>query len=458
MLKLNYLDGVKMLGKSITVDFEKKCGRIKPLCSVNGGPRSGGAGLVYDFADEFCRMGVPFVRVGAASGDYGYNQFLNIHSIFPDFSADETLEESYNFLPTDLYLASVKAVGAEIFYCFGEASEPYSKKLFVSPPIDKEKWARICEHILMHYNEGWANGFKWNIKYVEIWNSPDTPEGFSASAEEYFELYRITANYLRERFPKLKIGAYGAGGFYSLNRIDATEEMKGYVPFMQQFLSYINREETQAPIDFFSWSCVTQNPEELAMHAKYARSYLDGAGHKRVRSIISRYNTVSGQTPPCLSQSFPSELASSLILIQKSSADMMFYSSADASSPENGLFSVEDHTAHRHYSAYNVMCFFAELYRLGTAVETTADYSKEIYSLGAKGDDGGAIMLVTRKYSGKAEIVLRGSTYTACSVTKVQPTSDRGAPNIFKAENVAIAGSKIVLPVKENEIYLIRLF
>ena len=87
-----------------------------------------------------------------------------------------------------------------------------------------------------------------------------------------------------------------------------------------------------------------------------------------------------------------------------------------------------------------------------------ADYSKEIYSLGAKGDDGGAIMLVTRKYSGKAEIVLRGSTYTTCSVTKVQPTSDRGAPNIFKAENVAIAGSKIVLPVKENEIYLIRLF
>lgn len=447
-----------MLGKSITVDFEKKCGRIKPLCSVNGGPRSGGAGLAYDFTDEFCKMGVPFVRVGASSGDYGYNQFLNIHSIFPDFSADETLEESYNFLPTDLYLSSVKSVGAEIFYCFGEASEPYSKKLFVTPPADKEKWARICEHILMHYNEGWANGFKWNIKYAEIWSCADTPEGFMGSAEDYFELYRITANHLRERFPKLKIGAYGAGGFYSLNRIDATEEMKGYVPFMQKFLTYINREDTKAPLDFFTWSCITQNPEELAMHAKYARSYLDTAGHKRVRSIISRYNTTLGQTTPALSTSFPSELAASLILIQKSQADMMFYSSADADSRENGLFSIEDYSTHRHYSAFNVICFFAELYRLGTAVETTADYSKEVYSLAARGADGGAVMMATRKYNGKVELVLRGSAFTTCSVTKVQPTAVRGAPNIFKAENVAVNGSKIVLSVKENEIYLVRLF
>ncbi len=447
-----------MLGKSITVDFDKKCGKIKPLTSVNGGPRSGGAGLSYDFSDEFSEMCVPFSRVGAASGDYGYNQFLNIHSIFPDFSADEELEESYNFLPTDLYLSAVRASGADIFYCLGEAGEPYSKKLYVSPPSDKEKWARICEHIIMHYNEGWANGFKWNIKYVEIWNCPDTPEGFSGSAGEYFELYRVAANHLRERFPRLKIGAYGAGGFYSLNRIDATEEMKGYVPFMQQFLAYINREETKAPIDFFTWVCVAKNPEELAMHAKYARSYLDAAGHKRVKSIVSCYDIQPGQVPNCLSSSFPSTLAASLILLQKSSADMMFYACTDAFSKENALFSIEDFSSHRHYSAYEVMKFFAELYKLGTAVETTADFGKELYSLGAKGTDGGAVVLATKKYAGKLELVLSGSTYATCSVTKVQPTSERGAPNIFKAENVAVSGSKIVLSVKENEIYFVRLF
>lgn len=445
-----------MLGKSISFDFEKRSGKIKPLFGINGAPRSGGAGLCYDFSDEFSEMGIPFVRVGGGAGDYGYNQFVNIHCIFPDFSADENLESSYNFLPTDLYLASVKAVGAEIIYCFGESREPYSRKLYAKSPADKEKWARVCEHILMHYNEGWSNGFKWNIKNVEIWNSADTAEGFSDSAEDYYELYKITALHLRERFPKIKIGAYGAGGFYSLNRLDASEEMKSYVPFMQNFLSYIRRFD--APLDFFTWCCCTSNPEELSTHAKYARSYLDAAGYKRTKSFISEYNTASSSFIPCLNPRFPAELATSLILAQKGNVDMMAYATSDAQSKDNGLFSVEDHTVHRHYSAYNVVCAFSELYRLGTAVESGGDFGKELYSLAAKNESEGAIFLVTRKHSGKIELVIRGAEFSTCSVIKIQPTSDRGTPNVFKAENVAVTGSKIIIPSKENEIYLVKLF
>lgn len=447
-----------MQDKRITVDFSKKCGKIKPLTAVNGAPRSGGVGLPYDFTDEFCAMAVPMARVGATTGDYGYNQFVNVHSIFPDFQADENLEDSYNFLPTDLYLASIRGAGAEIFYCLGEATEPYSKKLYARTPADKEKWARICEHIIMHYNEAWANGFKWNIKYFEIWNAPDTTEGFADSSEEYFELYRVVANHLKERFPKIKLGAYGARGFYALNRIDATEEMKGYVPFMQQFLSYISKEETSAPLDFFTWSCYTSNPEELAMHAKYARSYLDTAGRKRTRSILCEYNTHTRSGVPCLSRDFPSELGAALTLMQKSPVDVMMYSTTDVVSEKNGLFSVDDYTSHRHYSAYNVMCAFAELYRLGSAIETTSDYRKEVYSLAAQGKDSAAILVTTRDYRGKVELLLKDCPYTTCSVIKIQPTSERGAPNVYRAEGVAIAGSKIVISAKMGEIYLVKLF
>ncbi len=401
-------------------------------------------------------MGVPFVRVGAASGDYGYNQFVNIHSVFPDFSADENLEESYNFLPTDLYLSSVKSIGAEIVYCFGECREPFAKKLYAKSPADKEKWARICEHILMHYNECWANGFKWGIKNVEIWNSADTAEGFSDSSEEYFELYNITANHLRERFPKLKIGAYGSGGFYSLNRIDATEEMKSYLPFMQRFLSSVKA--SASPLDFFTWRCVTSNPDELSTHAKYARSYLDSAGFKRTKSFICDYNTASGAVLPCFNTSFPSELGVSLILAQKGDVDMMAYSTSDAHSRDNGLYSIEDYSTHRHYTAYNVACAFAELFRLGTVVESSADYTKELYSLAAKNDKEAAVFLVTRRHSGKIELVLKGADFALCSVIKIQATSDRGAAAVLKAENVAVTGSKILISSKENEIYLIKLF
>ncbi len=446
-----------MLGKNITVDFGKKCGRIKPLCGINGAPRSGGVGLPYDFTEEYISMRVPVVRVGASSGDYGYNQYLNIHSIFPDFTADESLEESYNFLPTDLYLTSVKSTGAEIIYCLGESCEPYSRKLYARAPEDYEKWARICEHIIMHYNEMWASGFKWNLKYFEIWNSADTAEGFSGDCSQFCEFYRAVARHIRERFPKIKLGAYGAGGFYALNRIDATEEMKGYVPFMQQFLSYISRPETEAPIDFFTWSCHTGNPEEMAMHMKYARSYLDNAGHKRVRSILCDHNFLTRSGPVALSAEFPSALGSELIMAQKSAVDMMIYASGDAASPRNGLFSIEDYSVHRHYSAYNVMCTFGELYRLGTAYETTADFRKEVYTLAAAGGSEGAILVVTRKYEGRIELTLKDSPFTVCSVAKIKPTSDRGQAKVYNADNIPICGSKILISASEGEIYLIKL-
>ena len=441
------------------MDFEKKSGKIKPVNCINGGPRSGGYNLPNDFTEEFTEMGIPFVRTNSSTGEYGLNQFINVHCIFPDFEADEDVPESYNFLPTDLYLASIKNTGAEIFYRLGESSEPYSKKIYSRAPKNPEKWASICEHIIMHYNEGWANGFKLNIKYWEIWNAADSAEGFDGDPKEYYELYRITSNRLRERFPKIRIGAYGARGFYSLNRLDATDEMKTYVPFMQKFFSYINSEATKAPLDFFTWSCYTSNPDELAMHIKYARTYLDSAGLKKARSIICEYNTTEkSNTPPALRPDFPSELAASLILAQKSSADMMMYSTSDISSPSNGLFSMDDwHTPH-HYAAYNVMCAFGKLYKLGVALETTGDYRKEVYALAATDRSEGAILLVTRNYSGRVEVVLKGSEFSTCTVVKTVPGGERGVGTVYRAENIAVTGGKIIIPTKKNEIYMISLF
>ena len=447
-----------MLNRVISVDFDKKCGKIKPINCINGGPRSGGCNLPYDFSEEFSEMGIPFVRTSSSAGEYGLNQFINVHCIFPDFDADPELEESYNFLPTDLYLASIRNTGAEIFYRLGESAEPYSKKLYARPPKDPYKWAVICEHIIMHYNEQWANGFKLGIKYWEIWSAADSSVGMQCEPREYFELYRIVANHLRERFPKIKIGAYGQSGFYSLNRLDATEEMKTYIPFMQQFLSYVNREETKAPLDFFTWSCYTSNPDELAMHIKYARNYLDAAGHKRTKSIICEYNTTKkGGAPNALRTDFPSELASSLILAEKSAVDMMFYSTSDINSEDNGLFSIEDYSKHRRYCAYNVMCAFGKLYKIGTAVETTGDYRKEVYALAAFNKKEGAILLATRDYSGRVEVVLRGQAFERCSVIKNVAGGERGAGNVYRAENIAVTGGKIIIPTKKNEIYYISL-
>lgn len=448
-----------MLNRVITVDFDKKCGKIKPVNSINGGPRSGGYDLPYDMSEEFSEMSVPFVRTSTARGEYGLNQFINIHCIFPDESADPSSEDSYNFLPTDLYLSSVRGVGADIFFRLGESPEPYSRKIFNKAPKDPERWAEVCEHIIMHYNEGWANGYKFNIKYWEIWNAPDSSEGFTGDAREFFELYRVTANRLRERFPRIKIGAYGQSGFYSLNRLDATEEAKNYIPFMQQFFQYITKEETYAPLDFFTWSCYTSNPDELAMHIKYARTYLDSAGLKKTRSVISEYNTVRKSSAPAAKRAdFPSELCSALILAQKNSVDMMFYSTSDVNSRDNGLYSIDDFETHRHYAAYSVMTAFGKLSRLGTVAETTGDYRKEAYSLCAFDKNEAALLLVTRNYTGRVEVILKGSDFTTCSVMKIVGGGERGEGTVYRAENIAITGGRILVPAKKNEVFMITFF
>ena len=448
-----------MQKKEIRVDFDKKCGKIKPLGCINGGPRSGGYNLPFDFSDEFCEMGVPLVRTAGAAGEYGHNQYINIHCIFPDFDADESLEESYNFLPTDLYLASIRNTGAGIFFRLGEGREPYARKLYAKPPRDPYKWARICEHIVMHYNEGWANGFKLGIKYWEIWSAPDTAECWAGDRSDYFELYRITANHLRERFPRIKIGGYGARGFYSLNRLDATEEMKTYVAYMQQFFGYVTRPETAAPLDFFTWACYTANPEELAMHSKYARSYLDGAGLRRTKSIVCEYNTTdNGGTPPALRESMPSELAASLIMAQKSPLDMLMYSTSDVYSRENALFSMDDHITPHHYASYNVMCYFAKLYKLGTSVDTGDDSRKELYSLAATNGSEAAMLMSCRTYEGRIEIVLSGAAFNSCTVSKILPGGTRGKGTSYRSRDVDISSGRLIISVKPQEVYMLSFF
>ena len=444
-----------MLHKVINVDFEKKCGRIKPLLGMNGGPRSGGYDLPIDFSEEYRELAVPFVRTSSAAGEYGLNQFVNIHCIFPDFDADEEAEESYNFLPTDLYLQSIKDCGADIIFRLGESPEPYKRKLYAKCPQDKEKWARICEHIVMHYNEGWADGFKMNIKFFEIWSGADRQEGFADNRVEFFELYTVCALKLRERFPKIKIGGYGMSGFYAQNRLGASEEQKTYVPTMQKFLNYIR--EREAPLDFFTWTCHTSNSEELLMHARYARTYLDSAGFKRTKSFLVDYNTAEGDTLPFEREGFHAELAASLITAQRASVDMMIYATSDITSGQNGLFSVTDFRIPYRYAAFHAAGLFAKLYRLGTAADTTGDCAKEIYSIAAFNKDEGGLMVVTRNYGGKVEIQLKGSEYDSCNVTKLVFGGERGRGAIYRSENIKINKNRLVLAAKKNEVYYFEL-
>ena len=215
---------------------------------------------------------------------------MDIHCVFPDFSANPHQASSYDFTLTDEYLAATRKTGAQIVYRLGESIEHTSKKRFVHPPPDAAKWAEVCLGIIRHYNEGWASGFRHDIRYWEIWNEPENrPAMWSGTDEDYFRLYRVAASAIKKRYPGLKVGgpAVGASGRFVNGEFHATA-------FVTNFLMLCRRESL--PLDFFSWHCYTADPSELARRARAIRRLLDDHGFIATESHLNEWNFLPGNT------------------------------------------------------------------------------------------------------------------------------------------------------------------
>ena len=147
-----------------TIDFSKEVGKIKPMHAVNGGPVQG-VTQGWDITPYYRAMNIPYSRLHDIEYPFGSDLFVDIHCIFPNFDADVNDPESYYFTSTDKYLENIIKAGGKPYYRLGESIDHTGLERFIKPPKDYKKWAEICEHIIRHYNEGWANGYKWDIEY-----------------------------------------------------------------------------------------------------------------------------------------------------------------------------------------------------------------------------------------------------------------------------------------------------
>ena len=202
--------------ENIKVDFSADKGKMKPMHAVNNGP-------VYKFTldqritniDAFREAAIPYARTHDAAfyANYGGEHTVDILAIFPDFEKDPYNPDSYDFALTDEYLKVMIYAGVKPFYRLGSKIEHWPKKYGTLPPKDFDKWAVICEHIIRHYTEGWANGFNYDIEYWEIWNEPDIASDdadyidkkcWGGTMNQFFEFYDIAAKHLKKCFPKKK--------------------------------------------------------------------------------------------------------------------------------------------------------------------------------------------------------------------------------------------------------------
>lgn len=169
----------------VTVDFSSTQGTLRPLHGINKGPLAPN-GLV-DLTEAHRRLRVPSTRLHDCH--HPNPAVVDLHAVFPDPDADPSLPASYEFRATDEYLAAVRATGAEIIYRLGESIEHQTVKRHVHPPRDPARWAAACAGIVRHYNEGWAGGYRYGIRYWEIWNEPENrPVMWTGTDAQFLEV------------------------------------------------------------------------------------------------------------------------------------------------------------------------------------------------------------------------------------------------------------------------------
>ncbi|MBQ3808960.1 MAG: hypothetical protein II840_13515 [Kiritimatiellae bacterium] len=383
----------------LEIDYDAERGAIKPLHGVNNAPvrvngKQGGQ-------DEFKAAGIPFVRTHDTAYSFGGTHYVDIPNVFPNFDADETNPSNYDFAYTDAYLKPIVAAGCKLFYRLGVTIENNwrVKAYNIFPPKDYAKWARICEHVVRHYNEGWADGFRWNIEYWEIWNEPENPAMWQGTKEQFFDLYRVAANHLKTTFPQIKVGGYAGCGFYTVDDAKRREESafyRSFVEWFEDFCRYVQAPETKAPLDFFSWHLYVSQEwpvDRIATHAAYVRKTLDAAGLNKTENIFNEWNIFRSdrkdQFETCKTHVGAANVAAAFCLMQNTSIDKAMYYDACPTRVYCGLFTFPGHRTTPCYEAFRA---WNELAKLGTAYEVTCD-EKGLYAAAAKNDKRRAFLV-----------------------------------------------------------------
>lgn len=282
--------------RTVTVDANQDLGPFGLLVGTNAGPMS--MDYEEDYTHHYQDVGFSAVRT------HDYYDPCDWYTIFPDWSRNPEDPASYDFASTDLVIAWIVASDLDVFFRLGPSwvspTFPYhadppgtirddeGNVIHVADEADFEKFANICRHIVMHYNEGWADGFYYDIQNWEIWNEPSLTEQFwTGTPLQFYQMFSIVAIVLKEFDPLLKVGGPGLAG--------------GYNPaYLDGLIGYLAAEDI--PLDFYSWHLYgrlggedpTCLPGHFKARAEHIRTTLDAFGYTNTVTICDEWNASLG--------------------------------------------------------------------------------------------------------------------------------------------------------------------
>lgn len=381
---------------TIKFDLSKKGPAFKPLNSVNNGPYH--RPPRRDNAHLFSNARIPYARTHDSVAYYmqGGSHIVDITAIFPDFNKNPYDPYSYDFAQTDLYLSWMIKAGVTPYYRLGQTIEHFVRKYGVVPPADFDKWAVICEHIIMHYNKGWANGFNYNIEYWEVWNEPDL-EGdlaWTGTDDQFLDFFETALKHLKSRFPEYKFGGPAIVGSHK----------DWYVRFIEEMAA------RNVPLDFFSWHRYPSCPETMLKRADEVCAVLKQNGYTNIESHLTEWNYMCAiwdeqeiTTDRESSYNFANEFrhthggaAHALAMMASAqyspNIDIIMYYDALPTTLFNALFRFEDFSP---YKAYYPFLWYGKFYDYEASIKPEGDIEEKVYSICGVNSQNKVIAAVT---------------------------------------------------------------
>lgn len=388
---------------TVQVNFDHTVGRIKPMHAVGQPPFTGGfCKLDFTPMQILTDAHIPYSRLHDVGGPFGGNRYVDIPNIFRDFDADESDPASYDFAFTDELIKALVAYGVAPYFRLGVTIENqrHIKAYRIHPPKDYGKWARVCEHIVRHYNEGWADGFHFGITYFEIWNEPENRDDptlnqmWTGTAEEYYALYDVTAKHLKKCFgDAIKVGGYGACGFYGIfadpeayglscpkregERYNSGKE-RYRISFFFGFIKYIK--EHGSPIDFFSWHTYG-GIDTILPEADFVDRVLTENGYGEIESHLNEWNLSHDRKTNVGTSHASANVMAIMLAMQHKKTDMLMYYDAKyvSISAYGGFYDLDTFQPSNVYYTFRA---FGELYALENEVKCTCHH-EGIHALAA---------------------------------------------------------------------------
>lgn len=175
--------------------------------------------------------------------DCGF-KYIRMHGLLTDdmgfYKVDRNGPE-YNYQYIDVLYDYILSIGMKPFVELGFMPSQLAsgkKTIFwwrgnVTPPKDYEQWKAAIKNLTQHFAERYG-AQEVKTWYFEVWNEPNLDGFWAGTQEEYFKLYKYSAEAIKSVNPAFKVGGPATAG-------------AAWVPEMIAFC-----QENKLPLDFVS--------------------------------------------------------------------------------------------------------------------------------------------------------------------------------------------------------------